>query len=379
MLNERGGRAILKLPNLHPALFCAGQTPPGASFGRSGAEFSSWAQDSIRQDSPYPNINLIMKTEMNKKELKSNFSFPTRASARTGLLVILALGLGLAAGGVCYWRLPKSHVEESVEAPTPAIVLSQSTARILAGLDTTIHLHLFAPADPSALPATLNGFVTRVESLLAEYERTAAGKLRVTKSDPQSDAAAKAAAGAAGVVPFAIENGEIVYFGLTVGNRGRTESISPLAPEWEAALESDLSRAIKRLSASAVSPALPVAQPMPTPTPIDLAISEELLKTFPNLGSQSFEDAAKILRKSAMEDFKSAVAEMQAKVLAAQNDLAAAQENKSEAEQQAALKAYQQIQSQQNTKLQEIPARLQARIEVLRRLKDASAAPAPAR
>jgi hypothetical protein len=242
--------------------------------------------------------NLIMKTAMNKKKLKSDFSFPTRASARTGLLVLLALGLGLAAGGVWYWRLSKSHVEESVEAPTPGIVLSQTTTRILAGLDTTINLNLFAPADASALPATLNGFVTRVESLLAEYERTAAGKLRVTKCDPQSDAAAKAAAGAAGVVPFASDNGEIVYLGLTVGNGAHIESISPLAPEWEAALESDVTRAIQRVSTKTVVKTQMVNQNPAQPLPIDPAISEELLRMFPDLASQSFDDAAKVLRET---------------------------------------------------------------------------------
>jgi hypothetical protein len=48
-----------------------------------------------------------------------------------------------------------------------------------------------------------------VAALLAEYERVAAGKVRVLKNDPQTDAAAKVAAGAAGVVPFASANGEI--------------------------------------------------------------------------------------------------------------------------------------------------------------------------
>ena len=313
--------------------------------------------------------NLIMKTAMNKKNLKSDFSFPTRASTRAGLLVILALGFGLAVGGVCYWRLSKSHVEESVEAPTPGVVLSQTTTRILAGLDTTINLNLFAPADVSALPATLSGFVTRVESLLAEYERTAAGKLRVTKCDPQSDAAAKAAAGAAGVVPFASDNGEIVYLGLTVGNGVHIESISPLAPEWEAALESDVTRAIQRVSAKTVVKTQMVNQNPAQPLPIDPAISEELLRMFPDLASQSFDDAAKVLRESALAEFTAAVRAMQLKVQETEKQLAAAQGKKSEADPQAAMKQLRAVQDVETKKLDEITARLQTRIKVLERLK----------
>ncbi|NOS69145.1 MAG: hypothetical protein HOP33_04365 [Verrucomicrobia bacterium] len=312
---------------------------------------------------------------MNKKNLKSDFSFPTRASARTGLLVILALVVGLAVGGVWYWRLSKSHVEESVEAATPGVVLSQTTTRILAGLDTTINLSLFAPADVSALPATLNGFVTRVESLLAEYERVAAGKLRVTKCDPQSDAAAKAAAGVAGIVPFASENGEIVYLGLTVGNGARIESISPLAPEWETALEPDVTRAIQRVSAKNVVKSQVVDRSPTQPLPIDPAISEELLRMFPNLASQSFDDAAKILRESALAEFTAAVRAMQLKVQETEKQLAAAQGNKSEAEQQAAMKQLRAVQDVETKKLDEITSRLQTRIKVLERLKTVERAP----
>jgi hypothetical protein len=257
--------------------------------------------------------------------------------------------------------------------------LSETTTRILAGLDSPIDLSLFAPSDVSALPAALGGYVSRVKGLLAEYESAAAGKVRVSKRDPQTDKTAKAAAGAAGIVPFASENGEIVYLGLTVGNGARVETVSPLAPEWEAALESDISRAISRVTASAAAAA--TARPgAPTPaaaTPVDPAISEELLKTFPDLASRSFDEAAQVLRESAFGQFKAAAIEMQAKVQLAQQALAAARHNKSEAEQEAALKAFQEVQAEQANKLKAIAARLQERIVVLQRLKDTSAPPAP--
>lgn len=313
----------------------------------------------------------------NSGSFKMNRPAATRAAGRVGLFAFVALVLLLAGGGLWYWRLHNQPAAETVASAAPSGELSETTTRILGGLQTPIDLRLFAPADVSALPRALSGYVTRVESLLAEYKRAAAGKVRVSKRDPQTDKAAKAAAGAAGIVPFASENGEIVYLGLTVGNGARVETVAPLAPEWEAALESDISRAISRVTASAVVPARPGATTPAAATPIDPAISEELLKTFPDLASRSFDEAAQVLRESAFEQFKAAAMEMQAKVQLAQQALAAARQNKSEAEQEAALKAFQEIQAEQANKLKAIAARLQERIVVLQRLKDTSAPPAP--
>jgi hypothetical protein len=318
-----------------------------------------------------------MKTVTNSSN-KIRSATTTRAASRVGSLVFLALGLAMTGGGLWYLRLKQQPTAGGVETSGSSGVLSENTARILAGLTAPIDVRFFAPADVSALPAALGGYVTRVESLLAEYKRVADGKVRVSQRDPQTDPAAKAAAGAAGVVPFASENGAIVYLGLTVGNGARVETIAPLAPEWEAALESDLSRAILRVTATTAAPTQRDNQTPAPPAPIDPAISEELLKVFPDLATRSLEDAAQVLRETALEEFKSAVLEMQAKVQIAQKTLVAARQNKSDTEQRAALKAYHQVQSEQDAKLKEIPARLQQRLTALQRLKDASAAPAPA-
>jgi hypothetical protein len=318
-----------------------------------------------------------MKMMTNSNSFKMNRPATTHAAGRVGLFAFVALILILVSGGLWYWRANRPRTVETAEAAAPSGKLSETTTRILGGLQTPIDLRLFAPANVSALPRALSGYVSRVRGLLAEYESAAAGKVRVSQRDPQTDKAAKAAAGAAGIVPFASENGEIVYLGLTVGNGARVETVAPLAPEWEAALESDISRAISRVTASAAVPARPGATTPAAATPIDPAISEELLKTFPDLASRSFDEAAQVLRESAFEQFKAAAMEMQAKVQLAQQALAAARGNKSEAEQQEALKAFQEIQAEQANKLKAIAARLQERIVVLQRLKDTSAPPAP--
>lgn len=317
-----------------------------------------------------------------KNFAEQKFSPARRGGSATAAVQLRWLVIGaiifLVAGGWFYWRQTKQPVVEVVVPVAPGVTLSESTTRILSGLDSAIELRLFAPAADAVLPADLGGYLARVESLLAEYERVAAGKLRLVKSDPQTDRAAKAAAGAAGVVPFASESGEIVYLGLTVGAGARIESIAPLAPEWEAALESDVSRAIARVTAKQITRSVAAANQSPaTPAPIDPVISEELLRAFPDLAAQPFDAVAKIMRERTLEEFKIAAAETQAKVTEAQKSLAEAQAQKSEAAVLAAQKILQRVQADQTGKLNGITAQLQERITVLEQLKAAPNLSAP--
>lgn len=299
------------------------------------------------------------------------------ASPRTGtpifwLMAMVALTL-IGLGSWIYWRHSRQPSVEIVAPAAPILALSETTMKILAGLERPVELKLFAPKDNKVLSAALGDYVGRVESLLAEYERGAAGKLRVVPCDPAGDATAKALAGAAGVIPFVNEAGEIIYLGLTVGSGSRIESIAPLTPEWEAALESDISRAIQRVSAKPAvsSPAPSIAQTEVQTAPIDPVVSEQLLRMFPNLKTRSYEAMAQELRLATLEEFKSAAAEMQAKMSAAQQELAEAQANKSEAAQQVALQKFQQVQAAQADKLKGITATLQDRLTVLQQLKSA--------
>jgi len=304
---------------------------------------------------------------------------PPKLATASALLLVVALVL-LAGGGLC-WRQFRQRQAEVVAPVAPAVVLSETTQRILASLPTPLDVRFFAPDEAVTLPEDLRSYITRVVNLLAEYERGAAGKLRINQRDPQTDAAAKTAAGDAGVVPFASETGEIVYLGLTVGNGTQTEAITPLAPEWEAALESDLTRAIQRLLAktSSATTARTITRKDAQPAPIDPAVSEQLLKMFPDLPTRSYDAMAQELRTAVLEEFKTAAAEMQAKVSVAQQALADAQANKGAAEQQEASKNFQRTQAEQANKLKGITARLQKRLTVLQQLKARPELSAPAR
>ncbi len=298
-------------------------------------------------------------------------------SSRTLVLLVLAFVLGLVVSWGWYVRYQKGDKTEAKGQGSDSVVLSDSTKAIMQSLNSPVEIRLFSPSDAVRLSESFRGFVSRVELLLAEYERVADGKLKVIHSDPQTDSAVKSVAGDLGVLPFSGADGGMFYLGLSVMCGRRTEVMPQLAPEWEAALESDLSRAILRVSTSLASQALPVTQAMASPTPIDPAVSEEVLKLFPDLETQSFDDAAKTLREMALEEWKSVAAEMQSKVQIAQKNLAEAREQKSELEQNMALKEFQSIQSEQTKRLNRITAQLQARITVLERLKNVRRPVAP--
>lgn len=307
-------------------------------------------------------------------------SIGTRRATVGVWVIVLVAGLGLVAGGWIYWRQHRQPVVPEVAPVVPAVVLSETTTKILTSLDGAVEVRWFTPRDVSVLPAALTGYLARVGDLLTEYERVAAGNLHVIKCDPTLDASAKVAAGAAGVAPVATESGEIYYLGLTVSAAARSEAITSLAPEWEAALESDLSRAILRVSTKlpgAVRAQATVQTPAP-PAAINPAISEELLRTFPDLAARNYEDLAVNLRQRTLEEFKIASAEMQKKMAEAQKNLAAAQANKGPAAQEAATQELQRVQTEQANKLSAITAQLAERIAVLQQLKAASKLPAPA-
>ena len=89
----------------------------------------------------------------------------------------------------------------------------------------------------------------------------------------------------------------------------------------------------------------------------------------PNLASVSVEQGTQILRQKAFTTLAEATKEMQSLVQEAQQRLAQARSTGSEAEQQAALQAYQKIQAEQTSKLTAIAAQLDEQITALEYLK----------
>jgi Sec-independent protein translocase protein TatA len=104
------------------------------------------------------------------------------------------------------------------------------------------------------------------------------------------------------------------------------------------------------------------------PVPVAPAAIEDVKRALPNYASVSLDEGTEILREATLKKYAAAVQELQSQVARAQAELSQA-ENKSPAEQQAALRHLQQVQVEQNQKLQQIGGQLQTQIAALKQLK----------
>jgi ABC-type uncharacterized transport system involved in gliding motility auxiliary subunit len=252
--------------------------------------------------------------------------------------------------------------------PEAAGALSDSTRAVLANLSRPVEVRYYALLDPASASAAVGAFASRVDRLLAQYERSAAGKLTVARHDSMSDANTDAAE-FEGLRPLTLNQGTANFLGLAVANEDSQELIRRLSPEWEQALESDLSRMIERMG-KARKP----DQPRSVSAEGDPATTAEVKRLIPNLGSVSLSEGTQILREATLKDFTIAAKEMETKIRAAQQRLSSTRNGGSEATQQSAIRELQQIQAEQTDRLQQIAKRLQDQIAALEYLKTTTAA-----
>jgi len=288
------------------------------------------------------------------------------------VILLVTFVVGLLGGGYAHYRFWARPAIAATPAETQN--LSESTMAVLQRLNAPVEIRLYAPSSSGGLSDSTAAFAARVRQLVSEYERAGGEKIQVTVKDAGASAAAKSAAGADAVLPIADSNGAIFYLGIVITQQARKETIAQLSPEWETALESDISRAISRVAASASTAITPPVKVSTAPSAVDPAVNEELLRTIPDLETRSFESASQVLRAASLEEFSAAVREMQRQVQEAKKQLAVAQDLKSDADQQTAMKQLQQVQDEGSRKLSEITARLQERITALEKLKGVSPA-----
>ncbi len=159
---------------------------------------------------------------------------------RTLLLVLVGFLLGLALGAYWYHRAA-NHPLPNVGEIDPE--LAGITKTILKTLETPVEIHYYSLLDPASTSDSLRAFAERVDQLLSKYERGAGGKIILTRYTKRADAVS---ASAAGVRAFNLAKGEPCFLGVAVACNDQKETMGQLSPEWEAALEPDLTRAIAR-------------------------------------------------------------------------------------------------------------------------------------
>jgi len=280
-------------------------------------------------------------------------------------ILVLAMGSFLLGAGVTGLWLHRSGTQPKATAAgqgSEHIVLSENTKSVLSRLRSPVELRFYSLLDPATVSTAERAFATRVDGLLSEYERTANGKIKLTRFESLSNTNANAAV-RDGIMAFNADKGEGCFLGIALVLKDHRESLPQLSPQWEPALESDVTRAIARL----------IEATRPAPPPPDIAQSQsnalqEVKTVIPDLTAVSLKDGTRLLRESALKEFQALAKESEARIKEAQQKVAEAQ-GKSEAEQQAARKQLQQIQAEQMERLKAIAARSQAQVEAFERAK----------
>ena len=272
------------------------------------------------------------------------------------LLVVFVAGMALSA---TWFYVRNSHGAKATTGAESA--LSGNTEAVLQNLQSPVVIRYYSLLDPASVPEPTRAFANRVSQMLSNYEQQAKGRIKVVRYDSQSNSNANAAL-ADGIKPFNLDKGDGCYLGVTVDRDGQKQTLPYLSPEWEQALEFDLTRAIARPDAP---------KPAPPPPPTDTAAVDAVKQAIPNPDAVSLEDGTRMLRSRALAEFAQATQDMEAAVKAAQQNLLQAQNGQSDAERQAALKALQQVQADETEKLKQIAANSKAQIDAFTQMKSA--------
>jgi hypothetical protein len=289
------------------------------------------------------------------------------AGVRSLVLALAFLLVVAAVSAVWFYRAAHRGPAVSSEPTVPQrVALSEATQTVLGKLDSVLEIRFYSVLDPASLPDSLMAFAGRVNQLLSAYQQAAGGKIKLTRLDSQSNLNQNAAR-ADGVQPFNLDKGGACYLGVALAFKGRKESLGHFSSEWEQAVEPDLTRAIIRL-VEAPSPRTTAAL---APREVNTNAVQEVKALIPNLGDVSVEEGTRILREAALKDFTAATKVMETQVKEAEQRLTQAQNGGSDADQEAARKHLQQVQSEQLEKLKQIAAKSKAQMDALHQLKAA--------
>lgn len=282
-----------------------------------------------------------------------------------GRILVSATGLVLVGAALSGARLFRDHLhsESAHTSEAGAINLSGATIAVLQHLNSPVEIRFYSVLDPSTVSESVQSFSGRVNQLLTQYELAAGNRITVVRCSDSTDAGARAAS-ADGINVFNIDKGDSCFLGIAVACGSNEVSLARLLPEWEPALEADLTRAIED-AAQADALAQPVAQ-------AESSTLEAVRRAIPNVETVSLEDGTQTLRNAALAKFSQAAGEMATQVRDAQQRFLQAQAGQSETAQRTAFAQLQKIQNEGASKLKQIALEGHAQIAALQQLKNAS-------
>jgi hypothetical protein len=285
---------------------------------------------------------------------------PTRLPSLLVLLIIFALGL--AGGAYFFNRSASSHSQPTTER-TADEKLSAGTLAVLKELNSPVTIRFYALLDPATISPVTKDFATRVSYLLSAYQREAGNMIKVTRFTSIKDVPSNKAV-ADGIRAFNLDKGEACFLGIALEHKDQKESFAQLSPDWETALEADLTRAIIRVTASK-----PPGRGVVVEQKVNPALIEEIKRALPDVTTLSLAEGTRILREKTMIELEKTNLEMETQLKAAEDRFAQAQSSNSESAQQAAGKELQRIRTMHSEKIRKLAMHLQDQISTLEQMK----------
>jgi len=292
--------------------------------------------------------------------MKSNTpdSRPEPAATRSWPLVLAVAFFIMGAGLTAAWF----HHRPGANSVRQAGQLSGPTQDLLSQLTTPVAIHYYALLPDGSTSETVQAFAKRVDQLLETVQAATGGKVKISRFTTLAETNLAAAA-AAGLQPFNLDKGDACFLGITLAGPEHKEALPRLQPEWEAALEYDLARALLRAGATT-----PVRVPAAVAKP-----SAETLATIsrliPDVKTTSAAEADQIFHAEFLKDCAVVGSELEVQINAAQEKVQQAEASGSEADLEAARKNLAQVQVDQADKLKQVAARLQVQLALFKQMK----------
>jgi hypothetical protein len=294
--------------------------------------------------------------------MKANPNSTPKSPLPSLALFVLVFAAGIALTGIWFHR----H-----DAASKSDGLSDSTRTMLGQLATPVIIRYYSLLPAGSADESLQAFAGRVPQLLNAMQAASHGNIQLSVVDAPAETNS-AAASADGVQAFNLEKGDACFLGLAIASGKNHESFARLSPEWEAALEFDLARAIQRVAATAAParPAPEVAQP-------STEIIASIHRLIPDVNATSTGQADQIFHAEFVKQCAEIGTETEAEFNAAQQKVVEAQNSGDAAALETARKNLAQVQLAQGEKFKNLAAQLQTRLAVFQQMKSGATNAAP--
>lgn len=268
------------------------------------------------------------------------------------LLILAALGFG----AIWLFRAPHKPGEGSAQ-------LSDHTRNVIAQLKAPVEIRFYSGLPDGEKSAAISSFEEQVRNVLKAYESESKGKISL-KEQPVKSAPEATAATQQGIRPQNLESGNALFMGLVLQQGDLAQVIPALSPDYAAALEPDITRALARIVDARKTEAAIAVSEAPTKD-----VFQSVTNLVPNYATVSVEEATRKLRETMLGDLQKAGDEFEAKMKEVHEALSKAEASGNPTEISQARKAITDAELAHNENLKQIVANSTAQLRALEQLK----------